>query len=298
VIAPAAIMGAACLMRRDGRMKPAARPRSRKTVTGSSPCAAKRGIQRISSGSDTSKRSTAARRATSKRKACTICAMHKAAQSCRAITAGLVAPHQVQPQLPLDQFDRQLEVPASPIDPRHLRQRQKVGIADIGQVGMDMLTHAELHQPHGVLGAIRPVRTEPDEAIEGLAAPVVGLDHIVTRPRPQAREPPIARIGQVIEPLEAEVAQVRHNQRARREPRDHRPGGDLLVLAGIGTIGDAPPLLKAQVEHAREGAAEQTSIAGGQGAQGGQEAGHRIEGALIEGDDGGEGGRGPPRPAG
>jgi len=96
------------------------------------------------------------------------------------------------------------------------------------------------------------------------------VDDLITRACPQPRDPPIARVGQVIEPLETGVAQVRNDQRTGSKTGDHRTGGDLLVLSGIGAIRHAPPLLQAQIEESGERASEEVRIAGGQGTQGGQ----------------------------
>ncbi len=143
---------------------------------------------------------------------------------------------------------------------------------------------AELDQAHRVGRLVGGVGPEPDQGVEGLAVPVVDVAHDVAGLGPQAADPEVAGLGEVVEPGEAEGAQVGQDQRPGRQPGQHRAGRDLLVLAGIGLVGDAAEELGAHVEEGAQLARQQGVGAPLDVAQGGQGAGDLVEGGLVEGD--------------
>src|SRR5215207_10148259 len=87
------------------------------------------------------------------------------------------------------------------------------------------------------------VFAQPDDGIQGGSLLIMDMNQFVARLFTQTRDPKMAHVGQVIEPLKAEVAEVRQDQCAWRQVTDHLAGGDFFILAYLGAIGNMPPLL-------------------------------------------------------
>ena len=67
------------------------------------------------------------------------------------------------------------------------------------------------------------------------------MHHRVTGLLTQARHIPQAACRQLVEPLEAKVAQIEEQQGARAQSRQHGTGMHFAVLLGIGHIVNALP---------------------------------------------------------
>ncbi len=126
--------------------------------------------------------------------------------------------------------------------------RQTVGIEHIGDEAALSPTLMEGHQPDGMLGPVGPVRSQPDDGVTGGGILVEHLHQRVTGAAAVAADPRQALLGQIVEPVKGEVAQVEQQQAATLEPVDQGPCQYLLVLAGSLGGQDALPLLGAQVQ--------------------------------------------------
>src|SRR5579884_109473 len=172
----------------------------------------------------------------------------------------LPAPEQMQSEMRLDQIDRQLEVPPPGIELGDLADRELLRIADIGDVAVGRGLVAEGHQTDGMLGPIGPIGTEFNDAVEGVAPLVVGVDDPIAGLLPQPTNPVIAGVGQVVEPGKAEVAQIGQEEAAHGEVREEIAGMTLLIGSGILLIENLTPLLTAEVKEAGEGATQEAGI--------------------------------------
>ena len=135
--------------------------------------------------------------------------------------------------------------------------------------------------------SVRPIRSQPDQAIKDAVLIVVAMQDRVARLLPQTGHPPVPGARQGVKPGEAEVAQVGQDQTPGRHVRQEPTGGDFLVLLGIGLVLDMTPLLQAQVEDTAEFAGQQRRGTARQGPQGGQDARNRVQGGLVQGNHGG-----------
>ena len=84
-----------------------------------------------------------------------------------------------------------------------------------------------------MLGAVGAVGAQPDQPVEGVTVLVVGVEDLVAGLGPVARDPVVAGLGQVVEPLDAEVLQVGQEQALGGQPGEQGARGDLVVLVGV-----------------------------------------------------------------
>jgi hypothetical protein len=124
------------------------------------------------------------------------------------------SPPQVQPQLAFEQFEGQLDIPAAGVQARDVEHGEQGGIGDVGEVVAQVAALTKLHQAHQVGCAVSAVGAEPNQRIQRLALLVEDVHDAIGGALTQTREPPIALAGEVVEPREAEVAQVGQNEAA------------------------------------------------------------------------------------
>lgn len=155
------------------------------------------------------------------------------------------------------------------------------GVVDIGDVATPGVSLAEGHQAHRVLGSVRPVGPQPDDAVKGAALMVAGMNHPVAGLLPQPAQPMVSPAGQPVEPGNPEVPQAGRRQRPLGQLSRQLPGQRLLVLLGLGFKADGSPLLGAQVKEATQLAWYQPLIPPAQVPQVSQLAGCLVQGALI-----------------
>lgn len=169
--------------------------------------------------------------------------------------------------------------------PLRLPGREHGRVAHIGQVAMDGAADPDLDQAIEMLGAVRPVGPQPDQAVAHLRVRQVRVDDGITGPLAQLAEQRISPVGQVIEPAKAEIPEIGQHQAADRQGGDQVPGADALVLAGIGRGLHGVDLLRPDIEGGDQLAGQQSVITGRDRTQPRQGAGNPIQGALVEGVD-------------
>jgi len=118
--------------------------------------------------------------------------------------------------------------------------------AFIGQIALPGPLRADADQAH--LLPVSPA-PDPDEGILDLAALPQHADHLVRQVALGARDDGDVGQGQAGKDAEIEVPQVKDEQRARRERREDRRPGPLIMRLRVGFVPQGPRQARAQVKH-------------------------------------------------
>lgn len=120
----------------------------------------------------------------------------------------LTAPPVMQAEEFFDGQEREFKIPALGVQARDIDHGQFQRIEDIDAVHAQPVAIAKAHQAHWPTGAGDMYRAEPDQCIQDHAVAVIDMQHLIAGLLAVATDPVVAAFAEVVEPGEAEVAQV------------------------------------------------------------------------------------------
>src|SRR6266487_2948389 len=190
-------------------------------------------------------------------------------------------PPQVQTQRAFEQFEGHFDIPAPSIQACH-----------IGHILEKLLPVPVLHQTHQIRILVGAVDSQPDQRIQGVVLLIQDVLDLIARLGFEPGDPVVALIGEILEPLETKVAQVRQDQTARGQVLQQQERIERAIAKGIGKQLHMSPLLTTYIKDRRELAHQQTLTFLRQGPGLFTELGDRAQLTLIDGHDAGsEGGQ-------
>src|SRR6266487_3729649 len=201
-------------------------------------------------------------------------------------------PPQVQTQRAFEQFEGHFDIPAPSIQACHMGQGQTCWIEHIGHILEKLLPVPVLHQTHQIRILVGAVDSQPDQRIQGVVLLIQDVLDLIARLGFEPGDPVVALIGEILEPLETKVAQVRQDQTARGQVLQQQERIERAIAKGIGKQLHMSPLLTTYIKDRRELAHQQTLTFLRQGPGLFTELGDRAQLTLIDGHDAGsEGGQ-------
>ena len=114
----------------------------------------------------------------------------------------------VQAEEVLDGQKGQFDIPTPRVEPGDLAHGQLERVEHIGEVHAQLVTIAKAHQAHGPTGVGAMLRTQPDQGVQDHTLLIIDMQQLVAGLLTIATDPVEATFSQIVEPGEAEVAQI------------------------------------------------------------------------------------------